>query len=172
MSIPWRDFNSSYAIRSRFYLKLTMVNLNESRKDRELEGSNQHHAKALGERPTSGAGRPRVGRPACTCGQISWNFCRRAGLVYTVPEKLPWSIWWRMLAGRPEFPSEFIRISLERWFRPPRLNSLRTQRKIKAGVWLAHTCAPTTRAQGGITFFYSKQSGVLLHTTEWTKQMK
>ena len=59
-----KRFHSSYAIRSRFYLKLTRVNLNKNRKDREVEGLNQHHAKALGERPISGAGRPRIGRPA------------------------------------------------------------------------------------------------------------
>ena len=53
-----KRFHSSYAICSRFYLKLTRVNLNKNRKDREVEGLNQHHAKALGERPTSGAGRP------------------------------------------------------------------------------------------------------------------
>ena len=52
------DFNSSYAIRSRFYLELNRVNLNENRKERGLEVSNQLHAKALGERPTGGAGRP------------------------------------------------------------------------------------------------------------------
>ena len=39
MSIPWKDFNSSYATRSRFYLKITRVNLNENRKDRGVEVS-------------------------------------------------------------------------------------------------------------------------------------
>ena len=92
-------FHSSYAIRSRFYLKLTMVNLNESRKDRELEGSNQHHAKALGERPTSGAGRPRIARPACTCGRSLWPFYRCAGSVCNAPGKLLRSIGWKVQAG-------------------------------------------------------------------------
>ena len=53
-----KRFHSSYAISSRFYLNLIRVNLNESRKDRVVEGSNQHHAKALEERPTGGTGRP------------------------------------------------------------------------------------------------------------------
>ena len=39
-------------------MKLTRANLRENRKDREVEGSNQLHAKARGERPTSGPGRP------------------------------------------------------------------------------------------------------------------
>ena len=43
---------------------LNRANLNESRKDKVVEGSNQHHAEDLGERPTGGAGRPRLGRPA------------------------------------------------------------------------------------------------------------
>ena len=34
------------------------MNLNKNRKNREVEGSNQLHAKARGERPTSGLGRP------------------------------------------------------------------------------------------------------------------
>jgi hypothetical protein len=96
-----KRFHSSYAIRSRFYLKLTMVNLNESRKDRELEGSNQHHAKALGERPTSGAGRPRIAQPACTCGRSLWPFYRCAGSVCNAPGKLLRSIGWKVQAGRP-----------------------------------------------------------------------
>jgi hypothetical protein len=41
-----------------FFLNLIRVNLNKNRKDRIVEGSNQHHAKDLGERPTGGAGRP------------------------------------------------------------------------------------------------------------------
>ena len=41
-----------------FFLNLIRVNVNKSRKDRVVEGSNQHHAKDLGERLTGGAGRP------------------------------------------------------------------------------------------------------------------
>ena len=40
--------------------------MNKSRKDRVVEGSNQHHAKDLVERPIGGAGWPRIGWPACT----------------------------------------------------------------------------------------------------------
>ena len=39
-------------------MKLTRVNLNENMVDREVEGLNQLHAKALGVRPISWAGRP------------------------------------------------------------------------------------------------------------------
>ena len=80
---------------------LNRANLNESRKDRELEGSNQYHAKALGERPTSGAGRPRIARPACTCGRSLWPFYRCAGSVCNAPGKLLRSIGWKVQAGRP-----------------------------------------------------------------------
>ena len=151
------------------------MNLNESRKDRVVEGSNQHHAKALEERPTGGTGRPAP--VANLCGPLAdvqaWctlfqvnrlgqfdEKCRLAGLV---------------LATRLEFSSDSVQISLECWFWSPYLKSLCTRRKIRTGVWLAHTCAPTTRAQGGTTlyfYFIQKQGGVLLHTIEWTKWMK
>ena len=143
--------------------------MNESRKDRVVEGSNQYHTKALGERPTSGAGRPAPVanlrgpfadvQAQSTLFQVSYlgqfdEKCRLAGLV---------------LATRLEFSSDSVQISLECWFCSPYLKSLCTRRKIRTGVWLAHTCATTTRAQGGTTlylYFIQKQSGVLLHTIE------
>ena len=94
-----------------FILEITKVNLNVNRKERGLEVSNQLHAKALGERLIGGAGRPSVGRSACTCGQISWPFYRCAGLVYTIPGKLIRLKWWKDV-GRPA------------WYRPPGLTSL------------------------------------------------
>jgi len=170
-----KRFHSSYAIRSWFYLSLIRVNSNESRKDKEVEGSNQHHAKALRERLTSGAGWPRIDRPACTCGQSPWPFCRRAGSVHSVPGMFPWPIWWKMKAGRPGLgrpawihfgvrSNSSGMLVLFSLFEIT-AHSAKDQNRGVVGTYMC-TNHKSTKRNDSLFLFYSKQRGVLLHTID------
>ena len=79
-----KDFNSSYAIRSRFYF-----GNNQGEFERKQEGKGIRGVEpAPREGPRGEA--DRWGRPACTYGQTPWPFYRRAGSVYTIPGRLLW----------------------------------------------------------------------------------
>ena len=109
-----KRFHSSYVICSRFYLNLIRVSLNEHRKERVVEGSNQHHAKDLGEKMTSGASRPLLGRPACTCGpfadvQARCTLFQVSCLGQFDEKRRPAGL---VSAARLELSSDFVQVSL------------------------------------------------------------